>query len=215
LLSKGEVRWALTDNLGTVRDVVEYDDATDTTSVAEHFTYEAFGAVTSGDASVIRHTYTAQAFDADTGLFYYDKRWYRPETGRFLTPDPIEDDPSNDYRYVGNSPTNATDPSGLAHLPADERGTWIAGKKGDGVFEYGDTPANRARNMEGKRIRYKNDYIAPGGFPAEDYWKGDPDLARVEIDEVVDGDTIDFGKADHAMREKLDDPGWKRAIAQN
>jgi len=146
ILTEGEVQWALTDNLGTVRDVVEYDDATDTTSVAEHFTYEAFGAVTSGDASVIRHTYTAQEFDADTGLFYYDKRWYRPETGRFLTPDPIEDDPTNDYRYVDNSPTNVTDPHGLEeesrwqnYLNAEKNGLNSAmGRMSDWIWSWTD-----------------------------------------------------------------------------
>jgi uncharacterized protein RhaS with RHS repeats len=39
---------------------------------------------------------------------------YDPTVGRFLTEDPsgLGPDP-NDYRYVRNSPTNATDPSGL------------------------------------------------------------------------------------------------------
>jgi hypothetical protein len=37
----------------------------------------------------------------------------RPSTGRFTSPDPIEDDAANPYRAMGNSPTNATDPSGL------------------------------------------------------------------------------------------------------
>ncbi len=40
---------------------------------------------------------------------------YDPTVGRFLTEDPIgfEGDPSNPYRYVGNNPLNATDPTGL------------------------------------------------------------------------------------------------------
>src|SRR5581483_8008129 len=36
-----------------------------------------------------------------------------PGSGRFTAEDPIGADPANPYRYVGNSPTNATDPSGL------------------------------------------------------------------------------------------------------
>jgi uncharacterized protein RhaS with RHS repeats len=40
---------------------------------------------------------------------------FDPSVGRFLSEDPIEFDAgdSNLYRYVGNSPTNRTDPSGL------------------------------------------------------------------------------------------------------
>jgi uncharacterized protein RhaS with RHS repeats len=41
---------------------------------------------------------------------------YDPTVGRFITLDPIgfEGPDANTYRYVGNSPTNATDPTGLA-----------------------------------------------------------------------------------------------------
>ena len=43
---------------------------------------------------------------------------YEPTTGRFLEEDPIgiEGGDSNFYRYCGNSPTNDTDPTGLADL---------------------------------------------------------------------------------------------------
>lgn len=43
---------------------------------------------------------------------------YDPTVGRFITEDPIGFDggDANTYRYVGNSPTNATDPSGLAGI---------------------------------------------------------------------------------------------------
>ncbi|MGL4551299.1 MAG: RHS repeat-associated core domain-containing protein [Gemmataceae bacterium] len=48
---------------------------------------------------------------------------YNPNLGRWLTQDPIGFDAGdqNIYRYVGNSPTNLVDPSGLAAAPpADE-----------------------------------------------------------------------------------------------
>jgi len=110
-----ETDWTLTDHLGSIRDLVHYDEATDQSTVDEHFTYSAFGEVTSGDTSRIRYLYTAQEYDADTGLFYYDARWYDPNTGEFISNDPIgfAAGDANLYRYVGNGPTNATDPSGL------------------------------------------------------------------------------------------------------
>jgi hypothetical protein len=52
---------------------------------------------------------------------------YDPTVGRFLEEDPIgpESGDMNFYRYCGNSPTNATDPTGLAGapLPAPTPGT--------------------------------------------------------------------------------------------
>ena len=44
---------------------------------------------------------------------------YDPTIGRWTTEDPIafEGGDANLYRYVGNSPTNATDPTGLFQLP--------------------------------------------------------------------------------------------------
>ncbi|HET6575035.1 MAG TPA: RHS repeat-associated core domain-containing protein [Fimbriiglobus sp.] len=44
---------------------------------------------------------------------------YHPNLGRWMTEDPIllEGGDPNYYRFVGNNPTNATDPSGLQEVP--------------------------------------------------------------------------------------------------
>jgi len=58
--------------------------------------------------------YTGRRWDADLGLYYYRARWYDPELGTFLETDPIGSlDYINLYSYVGLSPMNAVDPSGL------------------------------------------------------------------------------------------------------
>ena len=46
-------------------------------------------------------------------------RYYNPQTGRFLSEDPIgfEGKDFNLYRYVQNNPTNMTDPSGKLPIP--------------------------------------------------------------------------------------------------
>jgi len=55
--------------------------------------------------------------DEDTGLYYYNARYYDPELGRFIQADPIVPSPDNPqtlnrYAYCGNNPLKYIDPSG-------------------------------------------------------------------------------------------------------
>lgn len=104
--------WYLTDRLNTVRNVV---DAVG--NLINEIEYDSFGrklSETNPEAGD-RFGFTGREYDEDTGLYYYRARYYDPELGRFISPDPIgfEAEDSNLYRYVGNAPVNATDPSGL------------------------------------------------------------------------------------------------------
>ena len=117
LAAPGEVLWPLTDNLGTVRDLAVYDDATGITAIVNHLTYNAFGEITDQTAPTVNHrfAFTGREWDEDAGLYYYRARWYDPELGRFLSEDPIgfRAGDANLQRYVENAPTTRTDPSGL------------------------------------------------------------------------------------------------------
>jgi RHS repeat-associated protein len=110
--SNGNVLWALTDHLGSVRDVVD-----DSGTVLNHIVYDAFGGVTSqtDESVVFKYGYTAREFDAESGLQYNRARYLDTFTGKFISEDPIsfQGGDSNLYRYVFNSPLNGTDPSGL------------------------------------------------------------------------------------------------------
>ena len=64
--------------------------------------------------------FTGQVRDTESGLDFFNARFYSPAQGRFVSPDPDNagfdpDDPQtwNGYAYVTNSPLVATDPSGL------------------------------------------------------------------------------------------------------
>ncbi len=56
--------------------------------------------------------FTSKTLDEDTGLYYFNARWYDPNLGRFITEDPIKDG-NNWYLYANNNPLRFTDPTGL------------------------------------------------------------------------------------------------------
>jgi RHS repeat-associated protein len=84
--ASGAVGWTLSDNLGTVRDVV------DATGVSQnHIAYNSFGNVTSesNPSFDTRFTFTGRELDAETGNYDYRNRQYNPRSGRFIEEDPI------------------------------------------------------------------------------------------------------------------------------
>jgi len=95
----------------------------DTGAALERYHYDPYGAVTryAGDWGTHQtdyenpYLYTGRRLDAETGLYYYFARYYHAQLGRFINRDPIGygGGDANLYRYVGNAPTNASDPSGL------------------------------------------------------------------------------------------------------
>ncbi len=125
------VYWFLTDNLGTVRDIVNQQGHA---VAGGHYQYTAFGQLLAGDTALTRYLYTGREFDATTGLQYNRARWYDPHSGRFLSEDPIKDG-NNWYAYAGSNPTNGTDPSGLAPIGKAAK-TLKRGLQRLGVSEY-------------------------------------------------------------------------------
>jgi RHS repeat-associated protein len=69
-----------------------------------------------------RFQFTGQEWDSYAGLDYYKGRWYDTVTGRFFEQDPIgfSAGDRNLYRYVGNGPTNGTDPTGLLTVQVEK-----------------------------------------------------------------------------------------------
>jgi RHS repeat-associated protein len=78
-------------------------------------TYRAYGNVVKQQVAEIENPirFQGQYHDPETGLHYNRHRYYNPNTGRFITPDPIGlAGGLNNYQYVPN-PTGWVDPLGL------------------------------------------------------------------------------------------------------
>jgi RHS repeat-associated protein len=100
----------LTDALGSV---LALSDSTGTATTS--YTYGPFGETsTSGTTSTNPFQFTGREND-DNGLYNYRARYYSPDTKRFASEDPVgmAGSGTNLYRYVGNDPTDYTDPMGL------------------------------------------------------------------------------------------------------
>ncbi|RMG33643.1 MAG: hypothetical protein D6725_15380, partial [Planctomycetota bacterium] len=95
-----------------------------------HLKYDSYGNITAiedaagnpttlhSPLSTPHYAYTGRVWDADAQLYYYRARRYDPAAGRFISEDPVgfAAGDANISRYAGNSPTNATDASGLFEI---------------------------------------------------------------------------------------------------
>jgi RHS repeat-associated protein len=77
--------------------------------------YEAFGKVTEKDGSFKGNPYRFSSKEHGAGnLYYYGARYYDPQAGRWLTPDPLGMvDGPNRYVFCANNPVNMADAWGL------------------------------------------------------------------------------------------------------
>jgi RHS repeat-associated protein len=102
------LRYFHSDYLGSV---VALSDGVGVTS---QYRYDPFGGL-AGSSGNDRNPFrfTGREYEAED-LYYYRARYYDPTLQRFLSEDPdgFSSGDLNLYRYVGNNPTNFTDPSG-------------------------------------------------------------------------------------------------------
>ncbi len=95
-------------------------------SLVQRYSYDAYGRayVYSGTTLVPISSYTGNTYsntrlftwreyDRESGLYYMRARYYSPDTGRFISRDPIwQNDQVNLYTYVANSPLKYVDRMG-------------------------------------------------------------------------------------------------------
>lgn len=102
------VSYYLADHLGSI--IQESSTAGAITLERE---YDPWGVLTQG-ASTSGYAFTGREWDSVSGLNYLRARYYKSESGAFLTEDPIGfDGGDNFFSYVSNAPTSLSDPFGL------------------------------------------------------------------------------------------------------
>ncbi|MBU7044953.1 MAG: RHS repeat-associated core domain-containing protein [Theionarchaea archaeon] len=112
-------------------------------------TYEPFGESTvTGEESYL---FTGKEMD-ETGLYYFNARYYDPDLGRFITRDPLAGEEANPqslslYTYCVNNPLKLTDPTELFYKMCLENGNCL------GIWENGPKRGQWiAKDAEGNTI---------------------------------------------------------------
>lgn len=116
-------------------------------SPTDWFLYNAYGLPLERAAGSPDYGFMGQPFDADTGLYYFNQRYYQPALARFTRPDTLysasiyRHDSANRYAFMLNNPAWGFDPSGHG-LPACIIGL------GGGVF---GTAAGISQTVDGAK----------------------------------------------------------------
>jgi len=106
----GNWYYYLADGLGSTMAIVDSSGASQ-----KSYSYDVYGEATPSGGLANEFDFAGQQTDG-TGLQYLRARYYDPETGVFLSRDPMAKGPgwtSNHYAYVGGSAPNSSDPTGL------------------------------------------------------------------------------------------------------
>jgi RHS repeat-associated protein len=75
---------------------------------------DLYGQLPAGQAGATATRFVGQWYDEETGLHYNRHRYYDPETGCYLSPEPLGLEGSlKAYAYTDNYPVDAVDPNGL------------------------------------------------------------------------------------------------------
>ncbi|HDZ39141.1 MAG TPA: RHS repeat protein, partial [Marinobacter sp.] len=106
----GQIYHIHVDHLGTPKALTD-----STGNIAWKATHSPFGkAIITSQGPTFNLRFPGQYYDAETGLHYNWHRYYDPETGRYITSDPIGlQGGINTYSYALSNPKNLYDPYGL------------------------------------------------------------------------------------------------------
>ena len=157
------VLWCLSDALGNTTHLCDGNG-----SVVEAYLYDAYGTPSVYDAagnlrsggSLYDNRYQwksggAYEWLAQAGLYYCRARFYTPQQGRWLQPDPIgQAGGLNIYTYCGNDPVDGIDPNGLTLI-------WDGTTTAEQVIVEGGGPMSDLELMQAGQTLHD---LAGGGF---------------------------------------------------
>lgn len=168
----GTVTYVYSDPQGT--PLAEADANGNVTATFDYRPYgaQALGSPKSGPG------YTGHVNDADSGLVYMQMRYYDPQVGRFLSTDPLRNQPANigninAYSYALNNPNLFVDPSGMYSC----RGSTDNCKKIDGFIKS-------LRGSLGKLKKGSDEY---NKLARVINYYGDKDSNKNIVIQVIDG----------------------------
>ena len=152
-----EVYYYQLDHLGTPQELTD-----EAGKIVWSAYYRAYGNIVKIDINEISNPlrFQGQYYDEESGLHYNRHRYYNPNAGRYLTPDPIKlAGGLNSYQYVPN-PTGWVDPLGLSSCPGEAE-------------EYGNTteisePTSQAFVSEGIPSQPEIQYLYRGDTRSSD-----------------------------------------------
>jgi RHS repeat-associated protein len=151
------------DHLGTPQELTDFGG-----EIVWSAKYNAYGKVTQqafggGEQLEQPLRFQGQYFDAESGLHYNRHRYYDPDVGRYLTPDPIRlAGGLNKYQYTPN-PTGWVDPLGLSgNCPPPNKPGCGAPDDTTGVRVDEGEPA--LPKLTGDQRRARIDELAEGVF---------------------------------------------------
>lgn len=114
---EGKAYAPICDHIGSIRCLIDPQDK----SAAEFYRFSAFGEEEIYDENGEKKEnalnpwrYSSKRFDEETGFLYFGRRYYLPESGRWITKDPLGHvDGMNRYAFVQNNPISNVDHFGL------------------------------------------------------------------------------------------------------
>ncbi|NWE21802.1 RHS domain-containing protein [Pseudomonas sp. P7548] len=123
--------------------------------------YRAYGEISRLDVGKVDNPlrFQGQYFDQESGLHYNRHRYYNPDIGRYLTPDPVKlAGGINAYQYVPN-PTGWVDPLGLNTCPGGDgckpsRNTESPEKHVNAIDAEPTLPAPNSKQENTVRVRH-------------------------------------------------------------
>ena len=120
--------------LGTLRGLARFRNGV----IVKRYAESPWGDAVADTGLTLRYRFGGREYDSESNLYYLRRRYYDPQSGRFLSEDPQGIDGGlNIYSYAGNDPVNSTDPFGLAPWHPCDAEDGKSGSAGRGECGHG------------------------------------------------------------------------------